>query len=123
MKVAEALLDPRYLSRSHAIQYLRHQHRLTQVSVSYDGELFAVFRNPSNDGDPWPVWHSTRGSCCSRDGFTGLWLPHVPDLLAECTLVRLAKNDRPPPCQLYTWRGNWRTENGAPISYPQKGAT
>jgi hypothetical protein len=124
MKVAEAIVDPRYLSRSHTIQYLAH--RLTQVSVSYDRALFAVYRRPSVDGDPWPPWQSTRGDCCSRYGFTGLWLPHVEDLLAECSLVRLAKKDRPPPCQRYIYsRGGWPQELGAPIPYPhpQKGVT
>jgi hypothetical protein len=122
MKVAEAIVDPRYLSRTHAIQYLAH--RLTQVSASYDGTLFAVYRRPSKDGDPWPAWRSTRGDCCSRTGFSGLWLPHVSDLLSPCSLVRLAKNDRPPPCQLYIWRGAWPKEDGAPVLYPhpQKGA-
>ena len=120
LRVAEALVDPRYLARTHAIQY--RSHRLMQVSVSYDGELFAVKRYPSEEGQPWPAWRSTRGDGCGRDGFYGLWLPHVPDLLLTCELVRLAPNDRPPPHQRYRYTGNgWPIEDGAPIAFPARG--
>jgi len=90
-----------------------------QVSVSYDGTLFAVYRRPFEDGKPWPAWHSTRGSGCGRDGLYGLWLPHVPDLLALCELVPLAGDDRPPAHQRYRYTsGGWPIEDGAPIPFP-----
>ena len=121
LRVAAALLDPRYLARTHAIQY--DGIRLTQVSVSYDGALYAVYRRPIEDGKPWPAWRSIRGDSCSRDGFSGLWLPHVPDLLAPCKLVPLAANDRPPPHQRYHYRhSGWPVADGAPIAYPAQGA-
>lgn len=117
LRVAEAIVDSRYLARTHAIQY--RAHRLMQVSVSYDGTLFAVSRHPYEEGQPWPAWRSTRGSGCGPEGFYGLWLPHVPDLLCTCTLVRLAANDRPPPHPRYRYSpGGWASEDGAPIPYP-----
>lgn len=120
MKVAEALIDPRYLSRSHAIQYrLADDSRATQVSVSYDGNLFAVQRRPLQGSEAWPAWRSTRGSGSGRDGHFGLWLPHIPDLMSECELVPLAADDRPPAHQRYRYiRGEWPVEDGAPIVYP-----
>jgi hypothetical protein len=121
LHVAEALVDPRYLSRSHAIQY--RSYRMTQVSVSYDGALFAVYRRPLEDGKPWPTWRSTRGDSFSCAGSSGLWLPHVPDLLADCKLVPLAADDRPPPHQRYSYRhGGWPVEDGPLIAYPAQDA-
>lgn len=118
MRVGEALLHTWFIARSHAIQYRRDSDsgRTVQVSVAYDGALFAVCRSPSRAGGAWPAWVSCRGSSYGRDGTAGLWLPHVPDLIAACELVPLALDDRPPPFQRHDRDCGHLV--GAPIPYP-----
>ena len=107
MKVAEAIVAPRFLKGTHAIEYVRPTsevqllaYRTIQVAVAVDRddrqmliERHRGFR--ATMSDPLPRWVAIRGSGVNDQGFYGLWLPHLPDLLTECKLVPLAPGDRP----------------------------
>lgn len=103
MRVAEVVLDHRFLTGTHAIEYCRrtgHEdaYYISQVSIVDARSIFMVCRYRkfmSVVSDPMPVWRSCRGTGADKYGFYGLWLPHLSDLLAECNLVPLSPTDRP----------------------------
>ena len=118
MRVAQAVLSPKFLDGTSAIEYmvpggdLNDGYYIRQVSIARpDGEApFAVERHrgfKTTLTDPWPAWRVTRGSGGGTSGFFGLWLPHIDTLLADCRLVRLAVTDRVPPTR-WTWIDTYR---------------
>lgn len=122
-KVATAILDARFLAGTHAIQFTSTTPRpnrevapydIVQVTAVEDDRPFLLYRRrgafrskmrrmgevmppsvPTTLEDPWPSWGITRGNVTDHQGHYGLWLPHLPDLLAECVIVPLADEDRP----------------------------
>lgn len=104
MKVGQATTSPRFLRGTHAIEYIVQgcekygAYGIRQVAVANDGQPLCIERHrgfKSKPEDPMPRWVVIRGSGACREGFFGLWLPHLNDLNAECKLVPLKKDDRP----------------------------
>ena len=109
MRVAEAIVAPRFLKGTHAIEYVRSTsevqvqllaYHTIQVTVALDRHDHRMLierhrRIGATMSDPLPRWRAIRGSGIDDQGFYGLWLPHLPDLLTECRLVRLVPGDRP----------------------------
>jgi hypothetical protein len=112
MKVGVALQSPKFIGGTHAIEYwVRYPgqrnpddaYYLCQVAYANDGSPMCIERHRdfnSKVSDPYPRWVVIRGSGITRTtkdsagGFYGLWLPHFSDLVADCKLVPLKKNDR-----------------------------
>lgn len=108
MRVADAISHPGFLAGTHAIEYDTDRygvnadaHTIKQVAVARDrsGRLLVERQRPfkSFANSPWPKWENLRGIGGGRDGFFGMWLPHLDDLLADCKLVELDETDRVPP--------------------------
>lgn len=101
LQVAAAILDPRFLSGTHAIEYgdpAKGAYHVHQVRVANDGSPMLIERHRGFKAkltDPWPPWRVLRGHGVCDQGFYGIWLPHLPTLVAPCRIVALDPNDKP----------------------------
>jgi hypothetical protein len=97
MRVAEAILHRSFLEGRTAIELVEGETALQVAAADCDGPiLISRWRSMfATSARKMPRWCAIRGTRYNSDGGSGLWLPHLPDLLAKCKLVPLKKDDLP----------------------------